>query len=1401
MFFKGDQHDQHGFIDALDSLSWLDDLEELLIQEPDDQRRPNQTNTGLLGLTNHLSSTGQLGGTVIPVDQALHYNRKRKREDELVNILTPSHSTQKEVNCFSAYTSHTVDPLTWGDHFMETVNQDEPVQSCSKKRKHEETSTMPVFNDLAELFDALLTAQNAETDTHDTFSDNLLTYAAHSDAANSSDNKQIPSKRKREKDPQITVDKLVNAEGAGKSKNKSSSTTKKKKKKQGLNAFEITKKGETAFAKDKAVQKTYKVKLNEQWNGNKLIDIESDFKNMIAEVLKISKGSAKDTDLGNIYIHNNKMIKDIPITLRPWGEIDEDVVLDQVRKVLQSHKDLTIDPGFEITVGSIEIPSGTGQFTQGYRLAGANSAVRLKNKAFYEVCNQDNACMYLAVTAAWVASLPMLTYHEWHQACQRHSLEGQPLFKKLLVTRSIPRRLKYKHLLQKMSVKALKPLAMDLCELSGLDYNSEGTFRSIAPMEVVLDVNIHVMDANLGNKVSRVGHGYDRSLYIYSVTTHTDGAKYNHYHAIKDVQAVFNRCTFCTECMQPHKVTSKCPLRCLLCKKTGCKPVEGHVKVCRDCNIKFNNQDCFQYHLKVENGRSGCSTYFKCPTCDIVVARQNKDRSLHQCYTSRCEQCNKMVTTDHLCYNRNADPEDTSKFKYIFFDFEARQDKQFSCAQGYRSMNHDLDCAVCSSFTSLCINCRRCSNCNDNKCGASEHIVNYVNIQTVCEKCVHDPSPISTSVCANCGSLCTQCLEGHTADCSDNKCGQREIIFAGDDTIVKFCNWVFTKQHQGAKAFSHNGKGYDNHFIMPHMLEAGEVMTAIYNGSKIISMSKDKITFVDSSNFFMMPLAALPKAFGLKEDTSKLAFPHFFNTVDHQDYVGPYPDPEDYGASDFSETKKEEFMAWHASKQNCIFDFKAEMEIYCRMDTSILREAMMKFRESFFDLCDIDPFKAVTMASLCMKVFRQNFLTETWTGKLYGAPVEAVKLKGKFYLKDDLKKDITDQLQQRTFVSSPVASIPKNGYVTRLLYSKESLQWLKYRELTDNVKIMHAGNGRGEVRIRGTNYFADGFAHTSGLGTVYNFEGCIVHSCVKCFPYDRNKLKNPLTGKTLEKAHHETVVRNQKLAALGYNLVNIWACQFEILVNSDPPGLADIIEEYDHLGRLDVRQAFHGGRVNAIKLHCKARTGERISYTDVTSLYPAVQKYSEYGLGHPEIITENFKPIHEYFGIAKITIDPPADLYHPVLPLKCRGKLMFPLCRTCAVKELPPPCKCSLKARVLHGVWCTPEILKAVEKGYKIIKVYEVYHFSETTKYDRESGSGGLFADYINTFLKLKQESSNWPKECKTEAAKKKYLVEYEKHERIRLDPEAIQPNPALRTIAKSLLTNLWGQCVFTFFF
>ena len=130
-----------------------------------------------------------------------------------------------------------------------------------------------------------------------------------------------------------------------------------------------------------------------------------------------------------------------------------------------------------------------------------------------------------------------------------------------------------------------------------------------------------------------------------------------------------------------------------------------------------------------------------------------------------------------------------------------------------------------------------------------------------------------------------------------------------------------------------------------------------------------------------------------------------------------------------------------------------------------------------------------------------------------------------------------------------------------------------------------------------------------------------------------------------------------------------------------------------------------------------------------------MNKFCQYPVGHPTVIKKDFRDIKDYFGIAKVRILPPRGLYHPVLPYRSNGKLKFPLCNTCADTENQNPSTCLEEERELTGTWCTPEIQTALRLGYTL-------YWEETTQYDSNTRQGGLFAQYINTFLKFKQEAS-----------------------------------------------------------
>ena len=64
-------------------------------------------------------------------------------------------------------------------------------------------------------------------------------------------------------------------------------------------------------------------------------------------------------------------------------------------------------------------------------------------------------------------------------------------------------------------------------------------------------------------------------------------------------------------------------------------------------------------------------------------------------------------------------------------------------------------------------------------------------------------------------------------------------------------------------------------------------------------------------------------------------------------------------------------------------------------------------------------------------------------------------------------------------------------------------------------------------------------------------------------------------------------------------------------------------------------------------------------------------------------------------------------------------------------------CRLSEEERSFWGTFTTIEVEKALEKGYKIVEIHEVWHFKNT--------SSNLFSEYVNYFLRLKQENSGFP--------------------------------------------------------
>ena len=76
-----------------------------------------------------------------------------------------------------------------------------------------------------------------------------------------------------------------------------------------------------------------------------------------------------------------------------------------------------------------------------------------------------------------------------------------------------------------------------------------------------------------------------------------------------------------------------------------------------------------------------------------------------------------------------------------------------------------------------------------------------------------------------------------------------------------------------------------------------------------------------------------------------------------------------------SADERTQFMQWYEEQKGKLFSNKDELLAYCMDDVNVFRQACCAFRNLFFKLVKMDPFRqAITVSSICNKVFRTMFL-------------------------------------------------------------------------------------------------------------------------------------------------------------------------------------------------------------------------------------------------------------------------------------------------------------------------------------------------------------------------------------------------------------------------------------------
>ena len=488
---------------------------------------------------------------------------------------------------------------------------------------------------------------------------------------------------------------------------------------------------------------------------------------------------------------------------------------------------------------------------------------------------------------------------------------------------------------------------------------------------------------------------------------------------------------------------------------------------------------------------------------------------------------------------------------------------------------------------------------------------------------------------------------------------------------------------------------------------------------------KFHIRFVDSLHFFLEPLKNLSSTYNI--DTLKGFFPHFFNTPEHQDYVGKVPSEDMYGVRNMdADTYSKEFKPWYnkiVAENKNDWSFRNEMVKYCRADVELLSKAVLSFRKMFKDKLDIDPFRYVTLASLCMAIFRGCFLPDkSIVANEQNKPVSKVCKEWLLHLQDE----------------KLIPEVPILIDKSTLTYDKNDL----HRDKLDEDQTEYYKGDRHMFTV-------DAVCKKRKL--IKEFNGCFFHGCPKCNPECRAK-------------YNRTMERKRLLELSGYTVDTMWECEWNTLKNT----LSNKAEIEDKAQKQNIRtrDALCGGRTEAFKSYVKCNKHQKIFYLDVCSLYPTVNALDDYAVGFKKYVDITAEDIlsDNFIGLVKCDIEPPKNLYVPVLPDNSNGKLLFHL----------NPMK--------EKTWSSVELKLALEKGYTITKIHSAVAYK---RYN------GLMREYVGNFIKMKLENSGVKNQAECDevnAYHKRLGFTFE------IKPEDTVKNPSLRQVAKICLNSLWGK-------
>ena len=354
-------------------------------------------------------------------------------------------------------------------------------------------------------------------------------------------------------------------------------------------------------------------------------------------------------DMIKIYINHPALDTPIVMGYVKAMYLDAELLMEEIAKVVQSNRILTLDDNMTFHTQIIHYLSGGGGRSKRLEnfLFKKQSVIRIKSNKNDKLC----ALRAIVVGKAVADKIDRFKLNEIKDS--RNSFQSRE--------------------------------AIQLALKLNLPLNKEIGLNELQAIENYLEhYQFIVFDGDSLNSILYVGPKKDKKILLYYNSSHFD--------TIISLHSFFNKRFYCYTCMKPYSNFENHPCNkvCKKCKNKNCQ-TGLFIFRCNVCLVNCNSEKCLLEHKKKICGRIP-----KCDVCGVFKVRT------HVCNGKWCYFCKESVSYDHKCYILTEDEnelKETSFDGYIFFDYEAMQAENV----------HVVNLVVARKMCKLCLNHKMCT--------------------------------------------------------------------------------------------------------------------------------------------------------------------------------------------------------------------------------------------------------------------------------------------------------------------------------------------------------------------------------------------------------------------------------------------------------------------------------------------------------------------------------------------------------------------------------------------------------------------------------------------------------------------------------------------------------------------